>query len=143
MMPAVKKIKKRRVGLLLVSGEERDHIGMGQAQELKLPEHIDLLNGEPIERKLVVRGEKGMIRETVKVFGRAVHSGCPYLGVNENHHMIRLLSHLIDHKSDAGLSSSIDEEKAATNDGTTLNVGGLNGGNGSAPKLSLVMRRPC
>ncbi|KJE95133.1 hypothetical protein CAOG_005616 [Capsaspora owczarzaki ATCC 30864] len=68
------------VGLLLVVGEETDHIGMKRANELKLtPRH--LVVGEPTESRMA-RRQKGIVKASISCEGVAAHSGYPETGVN-------------------------------------------------------------
>ncbi|VDN26753.1 unnamed protein product [Gongylonema pulchrum] len=66
------------IGLLFVVSEELDHIGMVEANSLgAVPEFFMI--GEPTELKFG-RLQKGAVKVTLKVHGKAAHSGYPHMG---------------------------------------------------------------
>uniref|UniRef100_A0A7S1EPW0 Peptidase M20 dimerisation domain-containing protein n=1 Tax=Timspurckia oligopyrenoides TaxID=708627 RepID=A0A7S1EPW0_9RHOD len=111
----------RNIGVLAVSGEEVDHLGMIHAS-LGLLKHYDhalikyLIMGEPTELKLVLK-QKGMIKLKLKSHGKAAHSGYPQLGVDAIQPLIQFVNalYLIYPNNHSG-------------DGVTMNVGVIRGG---------------
>lgn len=75
--------------------------------------------GEPTEGKLAA-GHKGIIGVSIKVKGKAAHSGYPWLGISANNVMIKALNILLD------LEKSLPSSKKYGK--TTLNVGKITGG---------------
>jgi acetylornithine deacetylase len=70
----------RDVGLLLVVGEETDSIGAKRANaEISLPRVRSTIVGEPTGSAFAV-AQKGAFRWTLRVEGRAAHSGYPEQG---------------------------------------------------------------
>jgi acetylornithine deacetylase len=103
-------------GILLVVGEEVNHLGILTANQLGLtPEH--LIVGEPTENKLILR-EKGVVKVKLTSLGRCCHSGYPEHGASAIDPLIQTLKELIDYQWPG------DEECGAT----TLNVGTIQGG---------------
>ncbi|OZJ04719.1 hypothetical protein BZG36_01784 [Bifiguratus adelaidae] len=109
-------IKEGDVGLLYVTGEEVDHIGMIKANDLDIQPEA-MIVGEPTENVLAT-GHKGAIKFTLTVEGLAAHSGYPHLGTSANTHLTRILNRLLD----LSLPSS------PILGSTTLNIGQIKGG---------------
>jgi len=104
--------------LLFVVGEETSGDGMRGANELGLtPSRI--IFGEPTEGKLA-SGHKGVLLFNVKAYGKAAHSGYPWLGRSANQVMVRALGALMD--LEAKLPKS---DKYGV---TTVNLGKVVGG---------------
>uniref|UniRef100_A0A0M3K2L8 M20_dimer domain-containing protein n=1 Tax=Anisakis simplex TaxID=6269 RepID=A0A0M3K2L8_ANISI len=104
------------VGLLLVVNEEVDHIGMMEANSLGLvPEY--LMVGEPTELKFG-RLQKGAVKVTLKVHGKAAHSGYPHMGESAIDKLLDILQDIRSHKWPA------DEFFGQT----TVNIGLISGG---------------
>lgn len=112
MLLTLRTLYDARLAVLLVCGEETDHAGMLNAHNLGFGK-ISLINGEPTDSKVATR-QKGMIRAKIEVSGRSAHSGYPHLGDSAIHKLIDLLQHL--------------GRDTCREDGTTLNVGSINGG---------------
>ncbi|PNS17781.1 hypothetical protein CAC42_3176 [Sphaceloma murrayae] len=103
---------------LWVVGEETHGDGMRAANKLNLtPKSI--IFGEPTEGKLA-SGHKGIIVFEIKTFGKAAHSGYPWLGRSANAIMIRALNALLDLEKDFPKSDRFGV--------TTLNIGQVQGG---------------
>src|SRR6202007_247707 len=66
------------VGLLFVSGEERDSAGAKVANEAPVGSRY-LINGEPTDNRLAV-ASKGTLRAVLRSFGKMAHSAYPELG---------------------------------------------------------------
>ena len=105
-------------GLLFVVGEETDSIGAKHANE-----HIDLADvkwtivGEPTESKFA-RAQKGGLKFTVRVKGRAAHSGYPELGESAIQALLAMLQEV------ESLSWGADDVLGVA----TANVGIVRGG---------------
>ncbi|KAH9829280.1 Peptidase dimerization domain [Teratosphaeria destructans] len=106
------------VALLYVVGEETGGDGMRAANDLNLtPQSI--IFGEPTEGKLVT-GHKGNLGGTIRVKGRAAHSGYPWLGRSANEMLVQALFALME------LGKSLPEsDKYGV---TTINIGKIEGG---------------
>jgi acetylornithine deacetylase len=84
--------KVRDVGLLLVVGEETDSVGAKRANtEIDLPSVRYTVVGEPTESAFAV-AQKGGFKWTVRVTGRAAHSGYPELGQSAILELVRILN---------------------------------------------------
>ncbi len=78
-------------GLLLVVGEETDAVGAKHANAtLDLPHVRFTVVGEPTESKFA-RAQKGGFKFTLRVRGRAAHSGYPQLGRSASLQLLDLL----------------------------------------------------
>ncbi|MFO0746897.1 MAG: M20/M25/M40 family metallo-hydrolase [Myxococcota bacterium] len=110
-----------RAAVLLVVGEETDHVGAQAAVELArsgrrfAPRHIVL--GEPCGMRPAV-GQKGLLKLRLAARGTAGHSAYPELGASAIHHLVDALARLrqAELPSDPLLGA------------TTLNIGQLSGG---------------
>ncbi len=84
--------KVRDVGLLLVVGEETDSLGAKRANaDIDLPSVRYTVVGEPTESAFAV-AQKGGFKWTVRVTGRAAHSGYPELGQSAVLELLRILN---------------------------------------------------
>lgn len=104
------------VGLLFVSGEERDSAGAKVANQMSKGSRY-LINGEPTENKLAL-ASKGALRVSLKTTGKMAHSAYPELGDSAVHKMVILLDKLL--KTDWPADEYAGD--------TTLNVGQIHGG---------------
>lgn len=104
------------VGLLFVSGEERDSAGAKVANQMSKGSRY-LINGEPTDNKLAL-ASKGALRVSLKATGKMAHSAYPELGESAVHKMIVLLDKLLK------IDWPVDEYAGDT----TLNVGQIHGG---------------
>lgn len=104
------------VGLLFVSGEERDSAGAKVANQMSKGSRY-LINGEPTDNKLAL-ASKGALRVSLKTTGKMAHSAYPELGDSAVHKMITLLDKLLK------MDWPVDEYAGDT----TLNVGQIHGG---------------
>jgi len=106
-----------RAGVLLVCGEETDHIGAkaAVAQAAFSPRHIIL--GEPCGMAPAI-GQKGLLKLVLSTSGQSGHSAYPELGVSATHRMVSALHALLQAPLPA------DQALGAT----TVNVGELHGG---------------
>lgn len=104
------------IGMLFVSGEERDSAGAKVANQMSKGSRY-LINGEPTDNKLAL-ASKGALRVSLKTTGKMAHSAYPELGESAVHKMIALLDKLIK------MDWPVDEYAGDT----TLNVGQIHGG---------------
>lgn len=104
------------LGLLLVVGEETDHVG-AKAAGLALPEPEVLIVGEPTENKFL-RAQKGLLTARLSAGGTEGHSGYPEVCDSA---VDRLLPALEALRTASWLRGHSDE-------GTTLNISLLAGG---------------
>lgn len=104
------------IGMLYVSGEERDSAGAIQAN-LHPKGNRYLINGEPTDNHLTL-ASKGALRVCLKATGKMAHSAYPELGDSAIHKLIGLLEKL--------LSSEWPVDEYAGD--TTINVGQIHGG---------------
>ena len=108
----------RDVGLLLVVGEETDSIGAKTANaELDLGPVRYTIVGEPTESQFA-RAQKGGFKFTLRVQGRAAHSGYPERGQSAVLELMRLLAIVRD--TDWGHDSELGA--------ATANIGTVRGG---------------
>jgi acetylornithine deacetylase len=105
-----------RVGLLFVSGEERDSAGAKVANENPRGSRF-LINGEPTENRLAI-ASKGALRSILRATGTMAHSAYPELGDSAVHKLVEVLARLL--KLDLPVTEDIGP--------TTVNVGLVNGG---------------
>jgi acetylornithine deacetylase len=105
-----------RVGLLFVSGEERDSAG-AKAANLHPKGSRYLINGEPTDNRLAL-ASKGALRAVFKATGKMAHSAYPELGDSAVHKLVEVLAKLLElplpQLEDVGPS--------------TLNIGQIQGG---------------
>jgi acetylornithine deacetylase len=105
-----------RVGLLFVSGEERDSAG-ARAANLTPKGNRYLVNGEPTDN-CVALASKGALRATFKCSGKMAHSAYPELGESAVHKLIEVLGKVL------ALELPVTEGIGPT----TLNIGQIQGG---------------
>ncbi len=105
-----------RIGLLFVSGEERDSAGAKTAN-LAPKGNRFLINGEPTGNRVAV-ASKGALRASLKSTGKMAHSAYPELGESAVHKLIELLDRLLKRQW------PVDEFAGDT----TVNVGEIHGG---------------
>lgn len=105
-----------KVGLLFVSGEERDSAG-AKIANLSPKGSRFLINGEPTDNRLAL-ASKGALRAVVRSSGKMAHSAYPELGDNAINKMIAALDRVLrlELPSLDGIGPS------------TLNIGVLEGG---------------
>lgn len=104
------------VGLLYVSGEERDSAGAREANNNPKGSRF-LINGEPTDNRIGL-ASKGALRASLKSKGKMAHSAYPELGDSAIHKMILALTQLI------ALELPVDKDAGPC----TLNVGQISGG---------------
>jgi acetylornithine deacetylase len=108
------------ISLLFVIGEETTGDGMRAFSDWKKkPEYDIVIFGEPTEAKLVC-GHKGIIMLTVKVTGKAAHSGYPWLGVSANDVLVEALGEMLKLREHLPWSEKYGN--------TTMNFGHIVGG---------------
>lgn len=105
-----------KVGMLFVSGEERDSAG-AKAANLHPKGSRFLINGEPTDNRLAL-ASKGALRAVFKASGKMCHSAYPELGESAVHKLVEVLGKLLElplpELEDVGPS--------------TLNIGQIHGG---------------
>ena len=104
------------VGMLYVSGEERDSAGAREANKNPRGSRF-LINGEPTENRIGL-ASKGALRASLKSTGKMAHSAYPELGDSAIHKLIEALTRLI------ALELPVDKDAGPC----TLNVGQISGG---------------
>ena len=105
-----------RVGLLFVSGEERDSAGAKIANESPKGSRF-LINGEPTDNRLAL-ASKGTLRAVFKATGKMAHSAYPELGDSAVHKLVEVLGRLL--KVDLPVTEDVGP--------STLNIGQVQGG---------------
>jgi acetylornithine deacetylase len=105
-----------RVGLLFVSGEERDSAGAKQAN-LAAKGSRFLVNGEPTDNRLAL-ASKGALRAVIRASGKMAHSAYPELGESAVHKLVEVLARLL--KLDLPVNDDVGP--------STLNIGQIGGG---------------
>ena len=134
MLQAWKKLAKqdqKRVGFLLVVGEEVDHIGAIKAAEYSFPALRAILLCEPT-RNRVAKGQKGILKLRLIAQGKAGHSAFASAGESAIH---KLLEVLHDLQTTKWPKSPILGE-------TSFNIGTIHGGvaaNVFAPSAEAVL----
>ena len=115
---AAERLRERgfRVGLLFVSGEERDSAGAKVANENAKGSRF-LINGEPTDNRLAV-ASKGALRSILRATGTMAHSAYPELGESAVHKLVEVLGRLLQ------LELPVSEDVGPT----TLNIGLVHGG---------------
>jgi acetylornithine deacetylase len=104
------------VGLLFVSGEERDSAGAKVANENAKGSRF-LINGEPTDNRLAL-ASKGALRAVLTAKGKMGHSAYPELGESAVHKLIDALARV------RGLELPVEEDIGPS----TLNIGQIQGG---------------
>jgi acetylornithine deacetylase len=105
-----------RIGVLFVSGEERDSAGAKAANKAPKGSRF-LINGEPTDNRVAV-ASKGALRVSLKATGKMAHSAYPELGDSAVHKMVKLLDKLLK------MDWPVDEFAGDT----TVNIGEISGG---------------
>jgi len=105
-----------RVGLLFVSGEERDSAGAKVANEAPKGSRF-LINGEPTDNRLAL-ASKGALRAVLRASGKMAHSAYPELGESAVHKLVEVLGRLLK------LELPVTEDVGPS----TLNIGQVHGG---------------
>ena len=105
-----------RIGLLFVSGEERDSAG-AKAANLAPKGSRFLINGEPTDNRIAL-ASKGALRVSLKSTGKMGHSAYPELGDSAVHKLVEVLDRLLK------LKLPVDEYAGDS----TLNIGQIQGG---------------
>jgi acetylornithine deacetylase len=105
-----------RIGLLFVSGEERDSAGAKAANEQSKGSRF-LINGEPTDNRLAL-ASKGTLRAILRSKGTMAHSAYPELGESAIHKLIEALHRVL------GLPLEVVEDVGPS----TLNIGLIHGG---------------
>jgi acetylornithine deacetylase len=104
------------IGLLFVSGEERDSAGAKVANEAPKGSRF-LINGEPTDNRLAL-ASKGALRCVVTAKGKMGHSAYPELGESAVHKLVDVLAKI------RALELPILEDIGPS----TLNIGQIEGG---------------
>ncbi|MDR3740742.1 MAG: M20/M25/M40 family metallo-hydrolase [Terracidiphilus sp.] len=105
-----------KVGLLFVSGEERDSAGAKTANAAPKACRF-LINGEPTDNRIAL-ATKGALRASIRCTGKMAHSAYPELGESAIHKLAVIMNRLI------ALELPTDPEVGDT----TLNIGQIQGG---------------
>jgi acetylornithine deacetylase len=105
-----------KIGLLVVSGEERDSAGSRAANLIPKGNRF-LVNGEPTDNCIAL-ASKGALRVSLRSSGKIAHSAYPELGDSAIHKMVQVLARLLAMPLPAleGIGPS------------TLNIGQISGG---------------
>jgi acetylornithine deacetylase len=104
------------VGMLYVSGEERDSAGAREANKNPRGNRF-LINGEPTDNRIAL-ASKGALRASLKSTGKMAHSAYPELGESAIHKLIEALTRVL------ALELPVDKDAGPC----TLNVGQISGG---------------
>ena len=104
------------VGLLFVSGEERDSAGAKVANENPKSSRF-LINGEPTDNRLAL-ASKGALRAILTAKGKMGHSAYPELGESAIHKLVEVLTRVL------ALELPVEESIGPS----TLNIGQIQGG---------------
>ena len=105
-----------RVGVLFVSGEERDSAGAKVANASPKGSRF-LINGEPTDNRLAL-ASKGSLRAAFRSTGKMAHSAYPELGDSAVHKLVEVLGKLLT------LQLPVSEDVGPS----TLNIGQIQGG---------------
>jgi acetylornithine deacetylase len=105
-----------RVGVLFVSGEERDSAG-AKVANLAPKGSRYLINGEPTDNKLAL-ASKGALRAVFRATGTMGHSAYPELGESAVHKLVEVMAKLLE------LELPVTEDVGPC----TLNIGQIHGG---------------
>jgi acetylornithine deacetylase len=104
------------IGLLFVSGEERDSAGAKVANETPKGSRF-LINGEPTDNRLAL-ASKGALRVVLTARGKMAHSAYPELGESAVHKLVEVLGRLM----------ALELPSVEDVGPSTLNVGQIHGG---------------
>jgi acetylornithine deacetylase len=105
-----------RIGLLFVSGEERDSAGAKVANENPKGSRF-LINGEPTDNRIAL-ASKGSLRVVLRAGGIMAHSAYPELGDSAIHKLVEALDKILS------LDLPVTEDVGPS----TLNIGQIHGG---------------
>ncbi|MFZ1086412.1 MAG: M20/M25/M40 family metallo-hydrolase [Terracidiphilus sp.] len=105
-----------KVGLLFVSGEERDSAGAKAANEASKGSRF-LINGEPTDNRLAL-ASKGALRAAFRASGKMAHSAYPELGDSAVHKLVEVLAKV--------LTMPLAEQEGIGV--STVNIGQIHGG---------------
>jgi len=105
-----------KIGVLFVSGEERDSAGAKTANENPKRSRF-LINGEPTDNRLAL-ASKGALRAVLKSTGKMAHSAYPELGDSAVHKLVEALAKVL-----ALPLPSLEDVGPST-----LNIGQIHGG---------------
>ncbi len=105
-----------KIGLLFVSGEERDSAGAKAANEASKGSRF-LINGEPTDNRLAL-ASKGALRTVFKCTGKMAHSAYPELGESAVHKLVEVLGKVL-------VMPLAETEGIGV---STLNIGQIHGG---------------
>ena len=105
-----------KIGLLFVSGEERDSAGAVAANKAPKGSRF-LINGEPTDNRLAL-ASKGALRAAFRSTGKMAHSAYPELGESAVHKLVQVLAKL--------LTMPLQELEGVGP--STLNIGQIHGG---------------
>jgi acetylornithine deacetylase len=105
-----------RVGVLFVSGEERDSAGAKTANLAPKGSRF-LINGEPTDNRIAL-ASKGALRVALCASGKMAHSAYPELGESAVHKLVEALAKLL------ALELPVTEDVGSG----TLNIGQIHGG---------------
>ncbi|MGB7266283.1 MAG: M20/M25/M40 family metallo-hydrolase [Terracidiphilus sp.] len=105
-----------RIGVLYVSGEERDSAGAKVANMTPKGSRF-LINGEPTDNRLAL-ASKGSLRVALHASGKMGHSAYPELGDSAVHKLVQVLARLL------ALDLPVTEDVGPS----TLNIGQIHGG---------------
>ncbi len=105
-----------RVGMLFVSGEERDSAGARVANEHPKGSRF-LINGEPTDNRLAL-ASKGALRTVLRASGKMAHSAYPELGESAIHKLVEALGNLL------AMPLPVSHDVGPS----TLNIGQIQGG---------------
>lgn len=105
-----------RVGLLFVSGEERDSAGAIVANQSPRGSRF-LINGEPTDNRLAL-ASKGALRVILRASGKMAHSAYPELGDSAIHKLVKALDNIL----------AIDLPVLDDVGPSTINIGQIQGG---------------
>jgi acetylornithine deacetylase len=82
-----------KIGLLFLSGEERDSAGAKAANEASKGSRF-LINGEPTDNRLAL-ASKGALRAAFRATGKMAHSAYPELGDSAVHKLVEVLAEVL------------------------------------------------
>ncbi|HET7104466.1 MAG TPA: M20/M25/M40 family metallo-hydrolase [Terracidiphilus sp.] len=105
-----------KVGLLFVSGEERDSAGAKVANESPKGSRF-LVNGEPTDNCLAL-ASKGSLRAVFRSSGKMAHSAYPELGESAVHKLVEALGRLL------ALKLPVEDDVGPS----SVNIGQIQGG---------------
>jgi len=105
-----------RIGLLFVSGEERDSAGAKAANAASKGSRF-LINGEPTDNRLAL-ASKGALRAAFRATGKMAHSAYPELGDSAVHKLVRVLARVLE-------MQPAEQEGIGV---STVNIGQIHGG---------------